>query len=61
LRSLLILLVLVAGGFVLTAMFVAPKQPELRGWYETNACPHLDKISPQICEPIRAARGSESI
>lgn len=56
-RSLLILLVLLAGGFVLTAMYVAPNQPELRRWYEANACPHLDKISPQICEPLRAAKG----
>ncbi|WP_232628595.1 DUF3426 domain-containing protein [Methylobacterium sp. Leaf118] len=56
-RSLLILVVLLAGGFVLTAMYVAPNQPELRSWYETNACPHLDKISPQICGPLRAAKG----
>ncbi len=61
LRNLLLLLILIAGGFVLTAMYVAPKQPELRGWYETNACPHLDRISPKICEPIRSARGSDAI
>jgi hypothetical protein len=60
-RNLLLLLILIAGGFVLTAMYVAPKQPELRGWYETNACPHLDQISPKICEPIRAARGTGAI
>ncbi len=46
---------------MLTAMYVAPNQPELRGWYQTNACPHLDRISPKICEPIRAARGTSAI
>ncbi|GJE28321.1 hypothetical protein [Methylobacterium organophilum] len=52
-RSLIVLIVILAAGFVLTAMFIAPNQPELRSWYQTNACPHLDKISPKICEPIR--------
>ena len=61
LRNLLLLLIVLAGGFVLTAMYVAPNQPELRGWYQTNACPHLDRISPKICEPIRAARGTSAI
>ena len=58
-RNLLLLIVLVAVGFVLTAMYVAPGQPGLRDWYGVNACPHLDKLSPQICEPIRQARGAE--
>lgn len=61
LRNLLLLLILLAGGFVLTAMYIAPGQPELRGWYESHACEHLDRISPKICEPIRAARGGERI
>lgn len=60
-RNLILLLILLGAGFVLTAMYVAPGQPELRGWYETNACPHLDRISPEICAPIRAARGGDRI
>lgn len=60
-RNLLLLLILLGGGFVLTAMYVAPGQPALRGWYAANACPQLDRISPQICAPIRAARGGERI
>lgn len=54
-RNLLLLIILVGGGFVLTAMYVAPTQPALREWYQVNACPTLDKISPQICDPIRKA------
>jgi hypothetical protein len=40
-------------------MYVAPTQPALRAWYRDNACVHLDKLSPQICEPIRKAGGSQ--
>ncbi|MGU3539272.1 hypothetical protein [Methylobacterium sp. A54F] len=58
-RNLLLLLILVAAGFVLVAMYVAPTQPALRAWYRDNACVHLDKLSPQICEPIRKAGGSQ--
>ena len=52
-RNLLTLLVLGAAGFVLVAMYVAPTQPELRAWYLQNACHQLDKVSPQICAPMR--------
>ncbi|MER2265925.1 hypothetical protein [Methylobacterium oxalidis] len=58
-RNLLLLLILVAAGFVLVAMYVAPTQPQLRAWYRDNACVHLDKLSPQICAPIRQADGGQ--
>ncbi|WP_375456224.1 hypothetical protein [uncultured Methylobacterium sp.] len=58
-RNLLLLLILLAGGFVLVAMYVAPNQPGLRTWYRDNACVHLDKVSPQICAPIRQADGPD--
>ncbi|GEP00474.1 hypothetical protein [Methylobacterium haplocladii] len=57
-RNLLVLLIVLVGGFVLVGMFVAPNQPELRTWYLANACQHLDKVSPQICDPIRKAEGT---
>lgn len=52
---LLIILVALVGGFVLVAMLVAPSQPVLRDWYLANACPQLDKLSADICAPIRRA------
>lgn len=55
-RNLLALLVFLAAGFVLVGIYVAPTQPGLRDWYQSNACPTLDKLSPQICEPIRKAQ-----
>ncbi|WP_375465970.1 hypothetical protein [uncultured Methylobacterium sp.] len=58
-RNLLVLLILLAGGFVLVAMYVAPGQPALRAWYRDNACATLDRISPQICAPLRRSDGTE--
>ena len=58
-RNLLLLVILVGAGFVLVGMYVAPNQPALRTWYRDNACVHLDKLSPQICAPIRQADGGQ--
>ncbi|NEU11547.1 hypothetical protein G3T14_05320 [Methylobacterium sp. BTF04] len=60
-RNLLTLLIVGAVGFVLVGMYVAPSQPELRGWYLRNACEHLDKVSPQICAPMRQAEVTRPI
>lgn len=57
---LLIILVALVGGFVLVGMLVAPSQPVLRDWYLANACPQLDKMSTDICAPIRRAAGGGS-
>ncbi|GLS45842.1 hypothetical protein [Methylobacterium brachythecii] len=54
-RNLLVLLIVLGAGFVLVGMYVAPNQPQLRDWYLANACQSLDKVSPQICAPIRRA------
>ncbi len=56
-RNLILLLILVGAGFVLVAMYVAPNQPALRTWYRDNACAQLDRLSPEICAPIRRAEG----
>lgn len=56
-RNLLLLVILFGAGFVLVGMYVAPNQPALRTWYRDNACQHLDKISPELCAPIRRADG----
>ena len=37
----LVVLVVAAIAYVL----VAPRVPALRGWYETNACPYLDRVN----------------
>jgi len=56
---LLILLLALLGGFVLVGMTIAPGQPALRDWYVEYACPYLDKLSADICAPVRrAASGS---
>lgn len=55
-RNLIALVIILAAGFVLVGMYVAPGQPGLRDWYAANACTTLDKISTQICDPIRKAR-----
>ncbi|MFK5598752.1 hypothetical protein ACFZ8E_17395 [Methylobacterium sp. HMF5984] len=60
-RNLLLALIVLAAGFVLVAMYIAPTQPGLRTWYRDNACVHLDKVSPQICAPIRQAEGSDKV
>lgn len=57
-RNLLVLVVVLAAAFLLVGVYVAPNQPELRVWYRDNACVHLDKVSPKICEPIRKADGA---
>jgi hypothetical protein len=54
---LLILLLVLFGGFILLAMFGAPYQPELRAWYLQNACPHLDKLSTDVCAAMRREAG----
>ena len=54
---LLFLLFALLGGFILSAMLVAPYQPELRGWYLENACPQLDKLSLDICAAARREAG----
>ena len=58
-RSLLTLVIVGAIAFILVGMYVAPSQPELRTWYLRNACEHLDKMSPQICAPLRDGAGAE--
>jgi hypothetical protein len=60
-RNILTLFVLGIVGLVLVALYVAPTQPELRGWYLANACEHLDKVSPKICQPMRDADGARGI
>ena len=57
-RSLLTLVIVGAIAFILVAMYVAPSQPDLRTWYLRNACEHLDKMSPKICEPLRDGDGA---
>lgn len=59
LSSLLTLLIAGAAAFVLVAMYVAPGQPAMRDWYLHNACEHLDKMTPQICAPMRRADTSQ--
>jgi hypothetical protein len=56
-RIVLILLA-IFGGFVLVGMTIAPSEPRLRDWYIDQACPLLDRISGDLCAPVRrAARG----
>lgn len=50
---LLIIILAILGGFIVTAMTIAPSQPVLREWYLAHACDHLDKISTDICAAIR--------
>lgn len=59
-RLVIILLALV-GGFILVAMTIAPSQPAVRDWYLVNACPMLDKISTDICAPIRRATEGKTL
>ena len=58
---LLILLVALIGGFVLVGMTIAPSQPVLRDWYLANACPLLDKMSTDICAPVRRAAEGKTL
>ncbi len=58
-RSLLILLVVLIGGFYLVGLFVAPSQPNVREFYTVSACPQLDKVSTELCGPIRRAQPAE--
>ena len=48
-----IIIVALIGGFVLTAMVIAPSYPVVADWYRVNACPQLDKISTDVCAAIR--------
>ena len=57
---LLISIIALLGIFVLVAMFVAPHEPTLRGWYLNNACPLLDKMSEDICAGARRAAGGKA-
>lgn len=54
-RSLITLIIVGAVAFVLVGLYVAPSQPDLRAWYLRNACEHLDKVSPELCAPMRRA------
>lgn len=60
-RNLLTLIIVGLAGFVLVGMYVAPNQPEMRAWYLAHACEHLDKVSPQICAPMRQADGGQRL
>ena len=57
---LLILLIALAAVFVAVAMFVAPHEPTLRTWYIQNACPHLDRLSGNICAAVRREAGGKA-
>jgi hypothetical protein len=57
---LLILILALVGAFVLVAMFVAPHEPTLRTWYLDNACPHLDRLSQDICAAARREAGTKT-
>lgn len=58
---LLIALLAIFGGFVLVGMLLAPHQPDLRDWYIAYPCPILDKLSTDICAPIRRAADGKSL
>lgn len=57
--QLVIIVLALLGGFVLVGMAVAPSQPGLRDWYIEQPCPYLDKISTDICAPVRRAAGEK--
>jgi hypothetical protein len=57
---LILLLLALAGAFVLVAMFVAPHEPTLRTWYLQNACPHMDRLSTDICAAARREAGTKA-
>lgn len=57
-----VVLIAVIGAFVIVGMTVAPGEPTLRDWYIAQACPYLDKMSTDICAPVRrAAEGRTSL
>jgi len=60
-RNILTLVILGAVGFILVGLYIAPTQPDLRSWYLANACEHLDKLSPKLCQPMRDADGARGI
>ena len=39
-------------------VLIAPRVPALRGWYASNACPYLDRVSQGLCE--RTLRAGEA-
>lgn len=57
---LLVTVIALLGAFVLVGMLIAPSYPPLRDWYAVNACPHLDKLSTDICASIRRTDGRPS-
>jgi len=54
---LILVLVVLFGGFILVAMLIAPTQPSLRSWYLENACPFLDKLNTDICAAAKREAG----
>ena len=55
-----VLLLAVIGGFIAVAMLIAPTQPTLRAWYLENACPHIDKLSRDVCAAMRREGGGKA-
>lgn len=42
-------------------ILIAPRVPALRGWYATNACPYLDRVSQGLCErTLKAGEASRA-
>jgi hypothetical protein len=58
---LVIALLAIVGGFILVGMTIAPSQPAIRDWYITVACPYLDKLSTDMCAPVRRAAEGKSL
>ncbi len=52
---LVVILLAVAGAFIIVGMTIAPSQPTVRDWYISNACPILDNLSTDICAALRRA------
>ena len=50
---LVIALLVIGAAYVL----MASRVPALRGWYETNACPYLDRISDGLCRRTLRSNG----
>jgi hypothetical protein len=58
--KLLVLLLALAGAFIVVAMLIAPTQPALRAWYLENACPLIDKSSTDVCAAMRREAGGKA-
>ena len=50
---LVIAFVVIGVAYVL----MVPRVPALRGWYEANACPYLDRISDGLCRRTLRSNG----